>query len=228
MPNVYISAEVARVRELYRPLLERCPVGGPVLEWLERMAALMAEGHSGRHPGAWVEISNRFPPLTGRPMDEVFDTPFSLEDAKLTVAREHGHESWADAALDPDRRFRRGFEAAVDALVSGDMARLGELLDDNPELIRERSVHGHRATLLHYIAANGVETWRQTVPANAARIAGLLLERGAEVHAEAEMYGGGQTALDLLLTSAHPKSAGVSDEVAGLLGGAAHGGTETN
>jgi ankyrin repeat protein len=99
------------------------------------------------------------------------------------------------------------FEAAADAICAGDLATLRSLLDRDPRLIGRRSAAAHRATLLHFVAANGVETARQaTVPPNGAQLARLLLERGAEPDATCEAYGGGpaQTTLCLLVSSAGP------------------------
>ncbi len=100
------------------------------------------------------------------------------------------------------------FEAAVDALVSGDLSTLRALLRQDPDLARMRSSRPHRCTLLHYLGANGVEQERQTCPANATTLARSLLEAGAEVDAVADLYGG-STALNLVATSIHPQEAGV-------------------
>jgi len=99
------------------------------------------------------------------------------------------------------------FEAAADAIVSGDAGKLKALL--NPELVGARSSRPHRATLLHYIAANGVEDERQKTPANAVEIATVLLRAGSEVDATAFMYGGEQTTMCMLVSSAHPAKAGL-------------------
>jgi ankyrin repeat protein len=101
------------------------------------------------------------------------------------------------------------FESAVDAIISGDVVTLGRLLRENPNLVHERSARPHRATLLHYIGANGVEDERQITPANAVEVTRMLLEAGAEVDAAAEMYGGGSTTLGLVASSCHPARAGL-------------------
>ena len=101
------------------------------------------------------------------------------------------------------------FESAVDAVISGDAMTLARLLRDNPALAHKRSARPHRATLLHYIGANGVEDERQKTPPNAVEIARMLLDAGAEVDAVAEMYGGGSTTLGLVASSCHPARAGV-------------------
>ncbi len=99
----------------------------------------------------------------------------------------------------------------MDTLLSGDVKRLHGLLSSNPSLIYRRSSFGHRSTLLHYAGSNGVETYRQRVPLNLAEITCLLVEAGADVNATANMYGGGSTALGLLVTSDHPAKAGVNE-----------------
>lgn len=101
------------------------------------------------------------------------------------------------------------FERAVDAIVSGDAALLDSLLAENRELVRARSERPHRATLLHYIAANGVEDERQKTPKNAVEIAEMLLRAGAEADATAWMYGGEQVTMCMLVSSVHPAKAGV-------------------
>src|SRR5262249_53709418 len=72
------------------------------------------------------------------------------------------------------------FEAAVDAVVAGEVVALTTLLDREPRLVGARSLRSHRATLLHYVGANGVEHERQRTPPNAPAVATLLLARGAD------------------------------------------------
>jgi ankyrin repeat protein len=59
------------------------------------------------------------------------------------------------------------------------------------------------------VSANGVESYRQRSPKNAVEMAEVLLDGGAEVDAEAEVYGGGCTTLELVATSTPPRVAGV-------------------
>jgi ankyrin repeat protein len=144
----------------------------------------------------------------------------ALADAQLLVARAHGFATWDDFAAQVER-LRAGdpFEAAADAVVTGDLAALASLLDADPELAAARSARLHRATLLHYVAANGVEDFRQATPPNAVAVARALLAAGAAVDALADTYDGGtaQTALNLLVSSAHPAEAGLQSELVELL-----------
>jgi ankyrin repeat protein len=108
------------------------------------------------------------------------------------------------------------FESAVEGVVAGDEPELRRLLRESPALVRARSTRRphfeapvHRATLLHYVAANGVERSRQKTPKNAVAIATILLDAGAEVDALASMYGGEATTMNMLVSSDHPALAGV-------------------
>jgi ankyrin repeat protein len=114
---------------------------------------------------------------------------------------------------DPDALFER----AAHAVAFGDLATLRDLLDDEPALVHARSPRKHRATLLHYCAANGTESPRQRTPANAPAITELLLERGADPNATCRMYRGPDTTMGLLLTSAIPRAARLDGELVRVL-----------
>jgi ankyrin repeat protein len=139
---------------------------------------------------------------------------YSAADARSIIARNHEFENWDQCAAHADALKDRTsgvaqFEAAVDAIVIGDVDSLQRLLRQNPDLVRARSTRKHHSTLLHYVGANGIEGFRQRTPRNAVQIAEILLSAGAEVEAVADMYGGGSTTLGLVATSVHPKRAGV-------------------
>jgi ankyrin repeat protein len=145
-----------------------------------------------------------------------------LSKAQFVIARSHGFSSWpklvshihnATGMNSPEAQF----EAAADAIVTGDAPTLKQLLRENPGLVRQRSTREHRATLLHYCSANGVEGYRQKTPKNIVEITGILLEAGAEVDAVADIYGGDSTTLGLAATSVHPEKAGVQEELMQLL-----------
>ena len=128
------------------------------------------------------------------------------------IARDRADDESSSLAVDPML-----FERTADAVVAGDVDTLRRLLDDTPDLARARSPRPHRATLLIYCGANGVEDERQRTPPNAPAIAQLLLERGADPNASCRLYGGGSTTLGLMLTSMHPKAAGVDGDLVRVL-----------
>ena len=109
------------------------------------------------------------------------------------------------------------FERAADAVVQGDLPLLSQLLRETPALVTSRSTRSHRATLLHYVSANGVENFRQRTPPNIVRVAEYLLDAGADVNATCDVYGGDADTLGLVVTSAHPRAVGVQLSLADLL-----------
>src|ERR1700719_3996281 len=130
---------------------------------------------------------------------------YSAPDARSIIARSHHFEDWNQfqaftEALNDRNSAVAQFEAAVDAVVAGDVTTLERLLGQNPALIAARSPRKHRSTLLHYVGANGVEGFRQRTPKNAVRIAETLLGAGVEVDAGADRYGGGCKTVGLVAT----------------------------
>jgi ankyrin repeat protein len=145
-----------------------------------------------------------------------------LADAQFLIGRAHGFASWSKFSKHVEELQHAGsldsrFEQAADAIVFGDIATLRQLLDETPELIRQRSSREHRSTLLHYVSANGVEDFRQRTPPNIVEITRLLLDAGADVNAESDTYRGHSMTLGLAATSVHPEAAGVQIELMELL-----------
>lgn len=145
-----------------------------------------------------------------------------LSKAQFSLARAHGFGSWPKFshyldALAHSNSAELDFETAADAIVNGSLAALSNLLTKKPQLVRARSTREHHAILLHYVAANGVEGYRQKTPNNVVEIARLLLDSGANVNDEADLYGGGLITLELVATSVHPERAGVQESLMQLL-----------
>lgn len=154
------------------------------------------------------------------PDSEIRDAELSLEDARLAIARYYDFLDWQSLLAYTEAVAQDGpifeFESAVEAIINGDLAALESALRRNPELVRMRSTRVccfdppvHCATLLHYIAANGVEGYRQKTPPNAVEIARELLQAGAEPDALADMYGAKCTTMSMLVSSSPPADAGL-------------------
>jgi hypothetical protein len=146
----------------------------------------------------------------------------NLNKAQFVIARSHGFESWPKFVgylrqLTESKSEASLFESVVDAIVSGDAAKVERLLREDPGLVRARSSREHGAMLLHYVSANGVEGYRQKTPKNIVDIAKMLLDAGAEVDATCHVYGSDCTTLGLTATSIHPEKAGVMDDLLQLL-----------
>lgn len=110
------------------------------------------------------------------------------------------------------------FASAVRAIIAGDVAGLRAALAASPALIRARSGANHRATLLHYVAANGIEDSLQRPVLDADEIARLLIAAGADVDATCHAYDGrSPTTLSLLVSAGHPIEAGVAARLVHVL-----------
>src|SRR5690348_14709123 len=93
----------------------------------------------------------------------------SIEDAQAAVLNEYQFESWSKLAefvdavhIENSNVFQ--FESAIEAIIVGDAGKLKSLIDNNPDLIRMKSMRTHESTLLIYVGANGVEGYRQKTP----------------------------------------------------------------
>lgn len=161
------------------------------------------------------------PAFRGQTLDAVKAAKLDLSDAQLVIAQEHAFNTWSNLVeftnvVEADGPVRE-FEAAVEAVISGDVAELQSMLSDDPELVRARSARRHHATLLHYVAANGVEGYRQRTPANGVEVARTLLDAGAEVDALADMYEAKCTTMSMLVSSSPPAQAGLQIALAATL-----------
>jgi ankyrin repeat protein len=202
------------------------------VEWLERLNRLNERTESvDREAHAVVEDARR----AGFLDRDGTRGAVSLADAHLFMARLHGFGSWprfsahVSAHQQPSSHVSL-FESAADAIVAGDVAGLTSLLRKSPDLVRSRSSREHGATLLHYVAANGHEGFRQRTPKNAVAIATELLQAGAAADALASMYNHPCTTLQMLVSSDHPHAAGVQVDLIHTLidFGAAVDGVEQN
>ncbi len=216
---LYIHPHVDLVQRLYPAIYESDWVRLPIRVVLGHQAQILFEAHRENRKGADIEFCNYLPRLVGMTEQAALAADISLDDARETIAREHGFPDWNAVETLGDLTPDAEFERAVDAVVCGDIATLQMLLVQEPRLVSARSRFGHRAMLLHYVAANGVEIRRQTTPANAAKIAQLLIDAGADPNATASLYGGEFTTWELAASSAHPAAAGVLDELAKVLQG---------
>jgi len=186
----------------------------PSLEQYRKQAKELLKACKTGEPDA-IQRIKRHHHQASKPNDPgILSGKFALADAQLVIAREYAFESWPKfakhiEALTHEKSPVSQFELAADAIVAGDAPTLKRLLRENPELIRQHSTRVHRATLLHYLGANGFEDYRQKSPKNVVEIATILLSAGTEVDAVADTYYGKGTTLSLVASSIHPKRAGV-------------------
>lgn len=214
----------------FRPLTEK---------QIERVIKNYTREHARKNEKTLRTIKYNHRRFINHSLSEISKARFSPSDAKQVIASVNGYESWKTMSshvkrmrkaisLGRKKQLNRterrlllelNFEQAAQAVVDGQLEQLESLLDATPELITERSRRSHQSTLLHYIAANGIEHDRQKTPHNAAEIAKRLLQRGASADALANTYGGGpnQTTLSLLVSSCWPHLAGLHAKLVRVL-----------
>src|ERR1041384_5630377 len=139
------------------------------LEQYEKQAKELVKAYRSGDPEVMRCIRQHHPRLRGRANtndrnnvtdSEIRSAGVTLADAQSIVAHWHGFESWLKLAKHIEALARKNsrilqFELAVEAIITGDVTTLKRLLRQNPELVRARSTREHRATLLHYVGANG-------------------------------------------------------------------------
>ena len=216
--------------------LKPVPFRSPLFAYEQQAESLLA-GHRAADPAA-IDLFHRKHPrfldekIKWRPKfipdSEIRDAALSLDDARLAIARYYDFPDWPSLAGYVEALSQEGpvfeFESAVEAVVNGDLAALEDALRRDPALVRARSSRVccfgppvHRATLLHYVTANGVEAYRQKTPPNAVEIARTLLQAGAEPDALADMYGAECTTMGMVVSSDHPAKAGLQVPLIELL-----------
>jgi hypothetical protein len=216
-------ADLEQYRERARELADACRAGDDSIyswatEWLDGL--LERQGAAVKSPRR--ESDRQARQLADFARERLMPVKCALTEAQFVIARAHGFASWPilvshiEGLSDGDSSLA-AFERAADAIVAGELPVLQQQLATHPGLVHARSTREHRAALLHYVSANGVENYRQKTPPNIVAIACALLDGGAEVDAEADVYGGGATTLGLVVTSAHPRHAGVQNALADLL-----------
>src|SRR5215208_4824558 len=223
-----LRPNLERYKRIAKDLVKACKSVDPdaIGDWAEVWVKMLAQ-RSGIKLGRkesrairrWTEQVEAF---AQRKLSNQNGSNCRLADAQFVVARSHGFESWNKftkhlAELSHKSSLVAKFETAADAICNGDVKTLKRLLREEPELIPSRSTREHKATLLHYVSANGVEGYRQKTPKNIVEIAMVLLNAGADVNAEADVYGGGATTLGLVATSVHPFRVGVQNPLMQIL-----------
>lgn len=192
------------------------------LEQSRKMAKDLLKAVKAGEPRALDRVRWNHPRFRKLSDAEITSREFALADAQLVIARLHHIESWPMllqhvASMERADPTVKRFEDAADAIITGNLALLQQLVHEHPTLVHERSSRSHHSTLLHYVSANGVEDYRQITPPNIVDITRFLLDAGAGVDAKSNAYGGGSTTLGLTATSAHPRIAGVQLALIDLL-----------
>lgn len=224
--------DLEQYKRLAKDLVASCRSGGEAAvrawatRWIDRLATLRGKPKTLRTAHDVAAAAERVARFAESQLTHGNAAQCRVTTAQFVIARTHGFLNWPQFARHIESLSSVGspvavFESAVEAVVTGDVRTLTRLLREHPALARAHSTREHRATLLHYVSANGVEGYHQLSPANSAEIARILLGAGADVDATTDVYEGRCTALGLVATSSPPFAAGVQREVIDVL--LAHG-----
>src|SRR5690348_8239050 len=192
----------------------------PDLGQLKRQANELLTLQREKKASAAARIAANHPQFKNRPPEDALAPSFALADAQLVIAREYGFPSWAALKHDVEASQRVAkfkphpqFDAALAAIVAGDIDRIRALLDAHPDLVHARTNleppfhYFTGATLLHHLAWN--PSRKEPVPSNVVAIARLLLDRGADPDALTLGRSIGTT-MGLIVTSRMASEANVS------------------
>lgn len=167
----------------------------PSLVHLKYQAKDLLKEHAARDPRVAQRIREFHGDFQNATDAEIFAAKFSLSDAQLTIAREHGFPSWtrlkrhiekptlADQLHLPhherieDTRFRR----AVELLDAGDVTGLRAYLSKHPDLSRQHAVfeggnYFRNPTLLEFVAENPVRHGK--LPKDIVEVAKTIIDAG--------------------------------------------------
>lgn len=215
--KIYKHIHVQQVQDFYGDLLRDFSSNFTVKEHLLRLADKLWEGMEAENQVVAIELSNYHPEYLGKKWEEISKNGLSKADALLCISAQYGFGEWENVEALTEKNYDPNFEQLVDLVLHGNLSEIKSLLELEPELINRQSSYGHGASILHYCASNGLELWRQQVPENLAAISSLLIEKGADKQAKMKVYGGEYTALPLLASSAHPRDAGILEEMKAIL-----------
>jgi ankyrin repeat protein len=177
-PRLRFEAERRRSMRLTQPVERE-------LSWYEERARGLVSAHEAGLTSAFAQIRDWHPRLHHATDEEIARAPFTLDDARLVYARQHGSRDWPAFS----RRIgaiasgteRPHFTTAVDALRSRDVDLLRELLDRHPDLVHRRGTNGN--TLLNLACSFAGRTCNEDVRKVSIDAVRLLITVGADVDA---------------------------------------------
>jgi len=212
--NTYKHNVVRNIQDYYAETLDHRP-HEKIKDHLLLISEKMYEGILQKLPFLYSQLNNYHPSYIGQSIEELRTQNITQLDCKECIANEYGFSSWEQVnILNPS--YNHGFENAVNALLIGDFEALFLMLKNDNEIINTKSDYGHEASLINYVASNGVEMWRQQVPKKLIELTTLIISFNPE-DSKMKVYGGHFSTYDLLVTSAHPKEAGILEELKILL-----------
>jgi hypothetical protein len=169
----------------------------PNLEHLKYQARDLRKGHSARNLEIAQVIREFHPRFASAGDSDIFNATLSLNDAQLSIARQHGFASWATLKRHIEKTGRSDqshlphheriedstFRRAVELLDAGNTTGLQALLKLHPKLVHQRVLfegenYFRSAALLEFVAENPVR--HGILPRNIVEVARVILEAGAD------------------------------------------------
>lgn len=199
MSRMYRHPSVQAVQRLHRHTLARSFSSVPDL--LHALVTDIEQQQTEQTLAVATWLNHGHPEYQGYATHHIPFGQLPTADIQLAVARALGYTNWPQMISRQDT-IDPAFEEAVDHLIRGDQEQLADCLATNAQLIRQSSPFGHRAGLIHYLAFQGIEIWRQQVPDNVSEMADLLLQYGARPD-QPHLIGGGRLALLRLIADSH-------------------------
>jgi ankyrin repeat protein len=154
--------------------------------YYEDRAAGLVEAHRGAVPQALDQIRSWHPRFAGLDRSGVAAESFTLDDAKVVHARQHGHASW-DELVARIGRLARGeerepFLEAFQALERQDWEPFLALLRAHPDLARSRGTNGNTLLNLGCALLCRAPAKAAAASGDAHRVLAALLGAGARVN----------------------------------------------
>lgn len=177
-------------------------------DWLRGHADLLWDSYKSGDQRITVELSNYHPELIGASNEAIMAHQIKYHEIENVILEQYSFMTWMD--IKEAGKFDIEFERAVNAVLAGDTLRVAEMINAKPELVNQKSQFGHQANLIQYLGANGIEIWRQMIPAEVVDMLELLIEQGADPDAPNNIYGGSNLRT-LIETSEHTLLSGLSD-----------------
>jgi ankyrin repeat protein len=148
----------------------------------DRVAGLVS-AHMAGVPAALAQIREWHPAFAEASDDEIRESPFDAEAARLVYARQHGFGGWDQlrshvTAVGSGQRIEP-FKDAFEALGAQNWPRLMLLVEQHPEILRARGTNGN--TLLNLAVSLAGRTC-EPLPPQAWHLLDLFIRAGADIN----------------------------------------------
>ncbi len=214
--KIYRHPFVQETLDLHKHILQHPDSYQTVKELIILLADNLYNQLKNGDPKAIKVIQTFLPDYHKKAVSEIPNAGLGREDCQMAIAKEYGYSNWENALSESDQAFDKSFETAINLLVNGHLQELQNLLDKQPEILQQHSPFWHSAGLIHYVASNGVEIWRQSVPENLVEITSMLISHGANPQMPNNIYGGSNL-INLIETSGHPNHTGLAGPLIQLI-----------